>query len=396
MEKLRVAVFNTQPPQSYFGGVERRIMETGKLLNSKTNFTVYSGTKAHFKTPTTIEGVRIVPCSSTNLLYPLDNWTFNRTLRKMANKIQTDVCESHNVSGYGFQKALQNRDPKAPFITTVHGVLGDEYAQAKRHGGASARGKLANFFMKRLAKIEGESAKNASIVVTISRYSKQKIMELYGVEEAKIRIVPNGVDPQKFKPTEDCFKIRERLKADQRQIVLFVGRLIPRKGLPTLLEAAKQVVKERSETLFVIVGDGPERSELVRIVEKAGLKHNFAFLGDVEESELTELYGCADVFALPSIQEGQGIVLLEAQAAGLPVAAFKISGIAEAVIDSQTGLLVEPNSKNLADAILRLLADETLRQNLGASGRERVLKEQTWDVCAQKMLAVYQEAVHLR
>ena len=396
MEKLRVAVFNTQPPHLYFGGVERRIMETGRRLAGEVDFTVYSGTKAHFKTPTTVERVKIVPCSSTNLLFPLDNWAFNRTLKKMAKSIQVEVYESHNVSGYGLQKVLLTRGSKAPFITTVHGVLADEYAQAQRSGSASTRATLANFFMNRLAKIEGESARNASIVVTISKYSRQKIMELYGVDEAKIRIVPNGVDPQRFRPTDDCIGIRERLGAGKMQIVLFVGRLIPRKGLPFLVEAAKRVVKERRETLFVIIGEGPLKTQVVNSVQKAGLSHNFAFLGDVVETELPAIYGCADVFAFPSIQEGQGIVLLEAQAAELPVVAFNVSGIAEAVVDKQTGLLVEPDSRNLAEALLALLSNEVLRRSLGVNGRERVLKELTWDVCAQRMLAVYREAARLR
>jgi glycosyltransferase involved in cell wall biosynthesis len=396
MEKLRVVVFNTQPPHLYFGGVERRIMEIGKRLSDEVNFTVYSGTKAGFYTPATVEGVKIVPCSSTDRLFPIDNWTFNRTLKKMAPRFQADVYESHNVSGYGLQKTLQTRNAKMPFITTVHGVLADEYTQAQRRGGASARVRLANFFMKQLAKIEGESARNASLVVTISRYSKQKIVELYGVDEAKIRIVPNGVDPQKFKPISDCAAIRELIGAGNRSIVLFVGRLIPRKGLHYLVEAARRVVREHNETLFVIVGDGPLKSQIVSEVTQAGLARNFAFLGDVAETELPTLYGCADIFAFPSIQEGQGIVLLEAQAAALPVVAFNVSGVTEAVLDKQTGLLVDPDSGNLAEAIIALLLDAALQRSLGAKGREHVLQELTWDICAKKMISVYQEATQLK
>ena len=392
MEKLRVGVLNTQPPHLYFGGVERRIMEIGKRLSDEVDFTVYSGTKAGFHRPATVEGVKIIPCSSTDRVFPLDNWTFNRTLKKIAPHLQADVYESNNVSGYGLQKALQTRNSKTPFITTVHGVLADEYIQAQHHGGASARGKLANFFMKQLAKIEGESARNASLVVTISKYSKQKIVELYGVNESKIRIVPNGVDPQKFKPSNDCSIIRERIGAGNRSIVLFVGRLIPRKGLHYLVEGARQVVREHNETLFAIVGDGPLKSQIVSKVAQAGLASNFAFLGDVSETELTMLYGCSDIFAFPSIQEGQGIALLEAQASALPVVAFNVSGVTEAVLDKQTALLVEPDSTYLAEAILTLLSDAALRQTLGAKGREHMLQELTWDICAKKMLVAYREA----
>ncbi|HTY74341.1 MAG TPA: glycosyltransferase family 4 protein, partial [Candidatus Nanoarchaeia archaeon] len=275
MGKTSVAVFNTQPPHLYFGGVERRIMETSSRLSGEIDFTVFSGTKEGFHKSVIVDGVKIAPCKSTDILFPLDNWTFNHTLKKTATQFRADIYESHNVSGYGLQKVLQKQYAKTQFITTVHGVLADEYARAQHGGRASARGKLANFFMKQLAKIEGESARNASLVVTISNYSSQKIVELYGVDKAKIRIVPNGVDPRKFLPNGNCVKTKERIGAGNKAIVLFVGRLIPRKGLLRLLEAARRIVGERSETLFVIVGDGPLRSQIVNEVNNSGLANNF-------------------------------------------------------------------------------------------------------------------------
>ncbi len=396
MNKLKLAVFNTQPPHLYPGGVERRILETGKRLSDQVDFKVYSGTKSGFHESAKVNGVTIVPCRSTDRVFPLDNWTFNRTLAKMAGSIKADVFESHNVSGYSFQKALNKLGIKAPFITTVHGVLADEYAQAQLRGGMSTRDRVANFFMNRLALIEGESARNATLVVTISEYSQKKIAELYNVDQLKIRIVPNGVDPERFKPTvKGCKELRERINAGNSQAVLFVGRLIPRKGLSYLIKAAKQVVKGHSETLFIIVGDGPLKNHLISEVKLANLGDNFVFLGDVSEAELPTVYGCADVFAFPSIQEGQGIALLEAQASGKPVVAFNVSGVIEAVVDGETGLLVEPNAEGLAEAIQKLLADASLRQKMGTRGRERVLKEFTWDLCAQKMFSAYHEALQM-
>jgi glycosyltransferase involved in cell wall biosynthesis len=176
--------------------------------------------------------------------------------------------------------------------------------------------------------------------------------------------------------------------------VLFVGSLIPRKGLPFLAEAAKKIVKEYRETKFVIVGDGPLRKKLTAFLETANLQGNFKFLGNVTEDVLSALYNCADVFALPSIQEGQGIVLLEAQASGKPVVAFDVGGVNEAVRNGETGLLVKRgNSDKLADALLKLLGDKTLREKMGVNGRRFVTENFTWDICAQKMLNVYHEAL---
>jgi glycosyltransferase involved in cell wall biosynthesis len=396
MTKPRLAILNTQPPQLYLGGVERRILETGKRLTDSMEVTIYSGTKAGFREASTVNGVKIIPCWSTDRVFPLDNWTFNRTLSKMTGSIKADVYESHTVSGYGLQKALKKQGTKAPFIETIHGVLADEYLQGQLRGGMNSRWRLANYFMKRLGRIEAESARNATLIVTISKYSKMKIVESYEIDPKKIRIIPNGVDPERFKPMiEGCNELKERIGARQRHTVLFVGRLIPRKGLSYLIEAAKKVVKEQSKTLFVIVGDGPLRSRLTADVKQANLSDNFAFLGDVSEAELPIIYGCSDVFAFPSIQEGQGIALLEAQSSGKPVVAFNVSGVTEAVLDKETGLLVEPDAMELAGAILRLLADATLRQKMGTQGRELVLQEFTWDICARKMLDVYREALQM-
>src|SRR4030042_5738586 len=333
MKKLTVSVFNTQPPHLYFGGVERRIVEMAKSLRNEVGTTVYSGTKAGFRKPASINGVTFVPCFSTDALFPVDNWFFNRTIAGAVNVIKADVYKAHAASGYGFLKALRERGIRKPFIHTVHGVLADEYVQSLQRGSPTLRAKLANFAMWQLSRFEEEAAKNATLTVTISEYSRRKIVQFYGVDRAKIRIVPNGVDTQRFKPSEGCEKIKRQIGIDSKLCVLFVGRLIPRKGLLYLVEAAKQMVKEFSQTTFLIVGDGPLKNHLISYLQKMDLSGNFVFLGDVSESALPQLYNCADVFVLPSIQEGQGIALLEAQATANPIVAFDVGGVREAVLD---------------------------------------------------------------
>lgn len=393
MKKLRLAVFNTQPPHLYFGGVERRIMETAKSLRNEVDTTVYSGTKAGFKKPASVNGTKLVPCYSTDALFPADNWFFNRTIAQAADKIKADIYEAHAVSGYRFLKTLKKHHIKKPFIQTVHGVLADEYTQALQRGTPTLQAKLANLIMWQLSKLEEEAAKNATLTVTISEYSRRKILQFYGVDETKIRIVPNGVDTQKFKPSENCEPMKRQIGIDNKLCILFVGRLIPRKGLPYLIEAAKQILKEFNQTLFLIVGDGPLRNHLVSHLEKMNLSDNFAFLGDVSEKALPTLYNCADIFVLPSIQEGQGIALLEAQATAKPIVAFDVGGIREAIIDRETGLLVKPDSRELADALMKLLVNWSLREKMGRRGREFVMDNFSWDICAQKMLQVYREAL---
>jgi glycosyltransferase involved in cell wall biosynthesis len=393
MKKLSLAVFNTQPPHLYFGGVERRIVETAKKFRDAVGTTVYSGTKAGFRKPASVNGVTFVPCFSTDALFPVDNWFFNKTLAGAVDAIKADVYEAHTVSGYGFLKALKKRGIKKPFIQTVHGVLADEYVQSFQGSSPTFRAKLANLIMWRLSRLEGESARNATLIVTVSKYSSEKIVQFYDVDKTKIRIVPNGVDLQRFKPVQGLESIKRQIGIDNKLCVLFVGRLIPRKGLPFLIEAAKHIVKEFKETIFVIVGNGPLKNHLQAYLEEINLSSNFVFLGDVNENVLPAIYNCADVLALPSIQEGQGIALLEAQATAKPVVAFDVGGVHEAMLDKETGLLVKPDSRELANAILKLLANWSLREKMGSKGREFVSDNFSWDVCAQRMLQVYREAL---
>jgi glycosyltransferase involved in cell wall biosynthesis len=393
MERFSLAVFNTQPPHLYFGGVERRIIETTKRLQSELEIIVYSGTKAGFKKLSSMSGVSFDPCYSTDILFPVDNWFFNRSLSKKASAINADVYEAHAVSGYGFPKKLEKLGIEKPFIHTIHGVLADEHEQAKKNGYPSVRGRVANYFMQRLSKLEEETAKNATIVVTISNYSLEKIQKYYGIEQSKVRIVPNGVDIEKFKPM-DTKEVRRQFGLGNESCVLFVGSLIPRKGLPFLVEAAKKVVRTQADTKFLIVGDGPLRNQLYDSLKIANLSGNFKFLGNLKDSVLPAIYNCADVFVLPSIQEGQGIVLLEAQASGKPVVAFDIGGVNEALQNRETGLLVNQGDVDaLADALLKLLTDKALREKMGSNGRKFASENFTWDICAQKMLKVYLEAL---
>lgn len=391
MAKFRLAVFNTQPPHLYFGGVERRILEVTKRLAAEAEVNVYCGTKAGFKTPITLDGVNFVPAKSTDKLFPLDNWTYNRSLTKSSEVFGADIFEIHNNSAYGFPETLEKHSLKKPFIHLIHGPLADEYEQGLKNQHQTLRVKLANRFMKHQAKQEEAMAKKASLIVAVSKYSRDKILEHYDVEETKIRIIPNGVDVEKFKPT-DAVASKRQFGLGTEPVVLFVGSLVPRKGLPYLVEAVKKVVKQQTNTKFVIVGDGPLRKQLDESLNNAGLMSNFMFLRNLKEDQLSAVYSAADVFVLPSIQEGQGIVLLEAQACGIPVVAFGEGGVYEAVRDKETGFLVDlGNSEGLADNLLKLLGDKGLRQKMGAEGRRFVTENFTWDICAQRMLHVYRE-----
>jgi len=199
-------------------------------------------------------------------------------------------------------------------------------------------------------------------------------------------IIPNGTDVEYFSP--DVSPIDKF--CDGKLNILFVGRLESRKGLNYLLEAYQRVKREIPDSRLIVVGEG------TRLRKKYGkwVAHNavkdVVFVGFVSYSELPKYYKTADIFCAPATgRESFGIVLLEAMALGKPIVASNIDGYASVVTHSVEGLLVPPrNAEKLARALLRLMTNESLRQQMGARGRIKV-QDYSWEHIAQKLLGYY-------
>lgn len=212
-------------------------------------------------------------------------------------------------------------------------------------------------------------------VVAISSYTAREIAEISGVST---RVIPytvafeaGGSDVARAAP-RDGF------------VVLFVGRLVERKGVRYLIDAVRRLPPGRNARL-VIIGDGPERSALEAEVRRLGLEGRVALRGRVSDRELREAYATASVLVLPAIvdsrgdTEGLGVVLLEAMAYGVPVVASNLGGITDIVTDGATGLLVPPADPDaLAAALERVAADTALAEHLAAAGRRRMLEHFSW------------------
>ena len=199
-------------------------------------------------------------------------------------------------------------------------------------------------------------------------------------------IIPNGIDLEHFSP--DVSPIEEF--CDGKLNLLFVGRLETRKGLNYLLKAYKRVKQEIPASRLIIVGPGTRlRRKYERQVRRDRLK-DVTFVGYVPYEELPRYYKTADIYCSPATgQESFGIVLLEAMAVGKPVVASNIEGYASVVTDGVDGLLVPPkDDKALAQALISLMTDESLRQQMGARGRATAL-EYGWANIAQRVLSYY-------
>jgi len=220
-----------------------------------------------------------------------------------------------------------------------------------------------------LDKIDGKIAVSVTARESICRYFP-----------GDYRIIPNGVDPNRFKNSG---------KKKNPFEILFVGRIEPRKGLQFLIDALPRVKKEFPEAKLTVVGGGYKDMKLVIPSE---LKNSINFLGFVAPSDLPEIFSHAAVFVSPAIcGESFGIVLLEAMATETPVIASNIPGYRCVVKDGKNGILVTPaNSKEIAEKVIRLLGDKKLCKNLVEGGLKTVQKY-SWDKVAKDILNFYYE-----
>jgi glycosyltransferase involved in cell wall biosynthesis len=177
---------------------------------------------------------------------------------------------------------------------------------------------------------------------------------------------------------------------EKEHMILSVGRLVWRKGYKYLIDAMLHVLSEYPNAKLVIVGHGEQGIPLQIYVKKLGIDGSVRFLDNVSREKLYSLYSEAEVYVQPSLYEPFGITILEAMSMRKPVVATSVGGIQEIITNGVEGLLVEPrNSSQLADAVINLLSDSSLRRKLGNKARERVEKEFTWEAIAKKNLALY-------
>jgi glycosyltransferase involved in cell wall biosynthesis len=217
-------------------------------------------------------------------------------------------------------------------------------------------------------------------VITISQYCASRLEEFYGVRTATV--VPELIDLQAW---QSLFAANPAPATAGRFTVLCVCRFYPRKRVDVLLRAANMLTGRIPELEVRIVGGGPERARLHALSRTLRLEAVVHWVGDASLEALAQEYNRADVFCLPSVQEGFGIVYLEAMAAGKPIVAARAAASPEVV---KHGLLVEPESPEaLAEAILKLYSDSELRNQLGECGKQWVVNYEMKRV-ARRFLAV--------
>jgi glycosyltransferase involved in cell wall biosynthesis len=228
------------------------------------------------------------------------------------------------------------------------------------------------------------AARLANEVVVVSNAVRDLLRDA-GVPARRITVIPNGLPVPVDRSTAAELRLRIGVPV-HATVIGTLGRLVPEKGVDDLIEAVAGVVIDGDRPYLLIAGDGPARAELERLATDR-LGDHVRFLGRVPDAD--DLYAACDVFALPSHEEGFGLVYIEAALHGIPGVGARVGGVPEAIEDGVTGHLVEPGDRAaLTHVLTRLCRDPTARRQLGRAARERALARFSAPVMAARYLEV--------
>jgi phosphatidylinositol alpha-1,6-mannosyltransferase len=230
-------------------------------------------------------------------------------------------------------------------------------------------------------------ASSVDVLTYLGDYTRRRLTSAVGEDNAaKLARLAPGVDASMFRPGLGA-EIRSSLGLDGRPVIVCVSRLMPRKGQDVLVEALPLVQRSVPDAALLLVGGGPSRGRLEQLARRLGVESSVVLTGSVPWLELPAYYGAGDVFAMPcrtrlagADVEGLGIVFLEAAACGLPVIAGNSGGAPDAVLDGETGHVVDGRSAvTVSEQLVGLLSDRAAASAMGERGRAWVSEEWSWD-----------------
>jgi len=323
-----------------------------------------------------INGIHIGRFKTFNLGAGLRIW---RGLAGEIIQLRPDIIHVHSI---GFPHsdvcALLSKIKKIPSIVTTHGALGIgdpvHKEDIRRRIWASIVTRQTLRFFDR--------------VIVISPAEKPYVLKV--VRPEKICIIPNGVPAEIFDNNIDPLPFRKKYGLEGIPVILYLGRLIGKKGVKYLLMAAPSILKKHRVKVLMVGPDGGKKRMLMELSQNLRLDKDVIFTGELSEQDKLQAIACSDMLILPSRKEAQGIVILEAQAMEKPVIATRQGGIPYFIKDGENGILIDYGRPDqIANAVEKLLFDRDFREKIGKEGKETA-RMFTWDVITQKVLDIYE------
>jgi glycogen(starch) synthase len=292
---------------------------------------------------------------------------------KIIKDREFDVIHAHDWLTFRAGLRAKQQSGK-PLVVHVHSIERD------RAGG--------NYGNPLVREIEATTMLMADRIVAVSHRVKKMIAEEYAIPESKIDVVHNSIDPDWLEPLDpdNAYEYLVQMKRHGWKVVVNVGRLTIQKGLPNFLRTAGKVVEFAPKTMFLLVGDGEQRNELIEIAAENGIADRVLFAGFQRGKRWRDAYSVGDLFVMPSISEPFGLTPLEAIAYGTPVLISKQSGISEVLSNC---LKVDFwDEDEMANQIVSLLQNQSLREELHRNSYKE-FERMNWSTAADKLMNIY-------
>ena len=370
----------------HVGGIERVVYEQSKRLMQKQFELMVLTNRINTAKQYSYDGINVRCYDSLSIgfrlgiPYPVLNVTSYKTFLESIKS--SDLIHAHGHPYLSsFLAAKLAKKYSKPFVLTQHNTFieyGRSWDMVER---------LNDFVVGKAV------LKEADKIIVVSNATRKYVLSL-GAAPAKIKLLHNGVDLERFKPlTEVKDAVREKLGISKNAVVVItVRRLVYKNGVDTLIDSAAMAIKKNSKLVFLVVGEGPDFAEVKAKIKQLEIGNNFRLAGFVSDEDLPLYYNVADFFVLPSKSgEGLPLVALEAMACGLPVVATNVGGISE-IMTKDYGKIVPPdNPAALAEAILEFSRRELSALKNGL--RSMIEQKYSWDKNVEKLVEIYEELI---
>ena len=387
---MRILMLSWEYPPRIVGGISRVVYDLAQKLGEGDNevhvITCWeTGTKETEKDNNVfVHRVRTYDVGT----YSFVDWVLqlNFALLELANKLIHETGKFQIIHAHDWIVAFAARSLKfsysIPLVCTIH---------ATEHG---RNWGIHNDVQRYIDSVEWWLSYESWKVIVNSQYMKNETKNIFQLPEDKVRIINNGVNPDKFKGFDRDYDFRRNYASDNEKVVFFVGRLVNEKGAQVLVDAIPKIINYYHDVKFVIAGKGPQLDYLKGKVWGMNISHKIVFTGYISDRELCKLYKCADIAVFPSLYEPFGIVALEGMVANVPVVVSETGGLGEIVNHGIDGMKsYAGNSNSLADSILEILFNPEKAEDMRKNAFEKVKTMYNWDVISQQTLDVYREVL---
>lgn len=385
---MKILMLSWEYPPKIIGGISRVVHNLAQKLSDRGNevhvVTCWEEGTIEEETDNHIHVHRVHTCEIDENSFIEWVLQFNFSILKKSIILLNNIGKFDIIHAHDWMTAFAAKTLKhiysIPLISTIHAT------ESGRNYG------IHNRIQRYINSVEWRLTYESWVVIVNSEFMKKEVKNLFRLPEDKIRIIPNGVNINKFKGYVLDYNFRRNYATDNEKIVFFVGRLVNEKGAHILINAAPKIIKHYKNTKFIVAGKGPQLEYLRKSADHLNISSKVYFTGYISEEDLARLYKCADIAVFPSLYEPFGIVALEGMLADIPVIVSDTGGLGEIVMHGINGMKsYVGDSNSLADCVIEILLNPEKGKTMKKRALKEVLTMYNWDVISEHTLDLYKE-----